>query len=113
MDLGMDEQGRDDLWGEGYGPEVVERVWQLAQVVAGNDAHLWRKDEVGAWIHRLEYGNRRSQFGWEIADFSGERRGYGVTVLRPMQWENHVDRLVAQRRSVITADGLHNGRRLL
>jgi hypothetical protein len=51
-----------------YEREVVDHVWSLGQTVQGNDDALWRKDEHGAWMHRLEYGNRNSQFGWEIFD---------------------------------------------
>ena len=49
---------------EGYDAEVIRRVWSLAQVVPGNDPEVWRKDEFGAWIHRREYRNRHSEFGW-------------------------------------------------
>jgi hypothetical protein len=97
-----------------YDPEVIQRVWCLGQEIAGNDAALWRKDEQGAWIHRLEYRNRRSQFGWEIADYGYHLRRVGMASLRPLQWQNHLDLQVASHQhSVITADGLNNVRRLL
>ncbi len=98
----------------GYDSEVVDRVWLLAQAVAGNDPALWRKDERGAWLNRLEYRNRHSQFGWEIADCGFFLRRTGVAALRPMQWQNHVDFLVAARTgAVMTADGLQNVRKLI
>lgn len=97
----------------GYDREVVERVWSLAQTVANNDPALWRKDESGAWIHRQAYRNRHSEFGWEIANISFSSRA-GVAALRPMQWQNYVDFMVASRASsAVTADGLKNVRRLL
>ncbi|MCA1964328.1 MAG: hypothetical protein LDL31_10325 [Prosthecobacter sp.] len=97
-----------------YSREVVEQVWQLAQTVPGNDPAVWRKDEHGAWLHRREYRNRNSEFGWEIADLGYRMRSLGLASLRPMQWQNHVDFLVAARhQAVITADGLRNTRRLL
>lgn len=96
-----------------YDRDVVERVWQAAQIIPGNDPALWRKDEFGAWIHRLSYRSRLSEFGWEIADCAYTQRQYGIASLRAMQWQNHVDFLVASRQSVITADGLRNARRLL
>jgi hypothetical protein len=99
----------------GYDREVVERVWCLAQVIPGNDSAVWRKDESGAWIHRLEYRNRHSEFGWEIANSSSfSQRNVGIASLRPMQWQNYVDFMVAERtNSAVTADGLRNTRRLL
>lgn len=97
-----------------YPREVVEQVWQLAQSVPGNDPAVWRKDEFGAWLHRQEYRNRHSEFGWEIADGGYRMRKLGMASLRPMQWQNHVDFLVAVRnQAVVTADGLRNARRLI
>lgn len=96
-----------------YDREVVERVWNFAQPVEGNDDQLWRKDEFGAWIHRLEYGNRNSQFGWEIIDNSISRRGLGLSTLRPCQWQNYLDFEIAANHPQITARGLNNVRRLL
>jgi hypothetical protein len=98
---------------QGYDLDVVERVWQSAQLVIGNDPAVWRKDECGAWIHRLAYRNRHSEFGWEIADCAFTLRSYGIAALRPMQWQNYLDFLVASRSSVMTADGLRNSRRLM
>ncbi len=97
----------------GYDREVVERVWHFAQIVPGNDPEVWRKDEFGAWIHRMDYRHRHSEFGWEIADCGYRTRAGGIATLRPMQWQNHVDFLVASRNlAVVSADGLRNARRL-
>ena len=98
----------------GYDREVIERVWSYAQAVPGNDPLVWRKDEFGAWIHRADYGNRRSEFGWEIAESGYRLRGLGVAALRPMQWQNYLDFMVADRQqAVVAADGLRNARRLV
>ena len=97
----------------GYDREVVERVWSYAQMVPGNDPAVWRKDEFGAWIHRADWRNRSSEFGWEIAECGFRMRAAGVATLRPMQWQNYLDFMVADRmRSSVTADGLRNARRL-
>ena len=66
-----------------YPREVVEQVWQLAQAVPGNDPAVWRKDEFGAWLHRQEYRNRHSEYGWEIAD-GGYRMCPYVTIYPDM-----------------------------
>ena len=96
----------------GYDREIVARVWKFAATVDGNDPELWRKDEFGAWIQRLDYGNRRSEFGWEICDTSLGRGDAGIVALRPMQWQNYVDHVAAVTQSKITADGLRNVRKL-
>lgn len=109
----LDEEPTPKEPERGYDREVVERVWQAARMVAGNDPAVWRKDECGAWIHRLAYRNRHSEFGWEIADCAFTLPMCGVAALRPVQWQNHLDFLVASRASIVTADGLRNARRLL
>lgn len=98
-----------------YDRDTIDRVWSTAATVSGNDPALWRKDEWGAWIHRLDYGRRHSDFGWEIHDPEHSHRGGGpVSSLRPLHWQNHLDRLASQTRTrFITADGLRNARRLL
>jgi hypothetical protein len=109
----MTLEATEDIAG-GYDRDVIERVWQLAQVIPGNDSAVWRKDEFGAWIHRSDYRNRHSEFGWEIADCGYRMRTFGIQALRPMQWQNHVDFLVAARnQAVVSADGLRNARRLI
>ena len=102
-----------DWRASGYDRGVVDSVWQFAEIVPGNDPALWRKDEFGAWINRLDYGLRHSQFGWEICDNAGARASTGISALRPMQWQNYLDQVAAMTQSRITADGKHNVRRLL
>lgn len=97
----------------GYEKEIVDAVWELAETIDGNDSALWRKDECGAWINKLEYGKRHSSFGWEICDLSLGRRPGTLSALRPMQWENYVDHIAAITQSRVTADGLRNVRKLL
>ena len=62
----------------GYDREIVTRVWTFATEIEGNDPGTWRKDEFGAWIHRLEYGNRHSEYGWEVCDTSLGRGDGGI-----------------------------------
>ncbi len=97
----------------GYDREVIDRVWRQAGEIAGNDSALWRKDECGAWIYRLDYGRRHSDFGWEIHDPTvGLRGGGAVLSLRPLHWQNYLDRQATQTQSRVTADGLRNTRQL-
>ncbi len=84
-----DETFETPKWG-GYAREVIQEVWELAEVVAGVDPALWRRDEFGDWIRRLDYGRRGSKFGWEIFDPGVGRHAQGVYAMRPMQWEAYV-----------------------
>jgi hypothetical protein len=96
-----------------YERDVVDGVWQHGEALRGNDPELWRKDEFGAWIRRLDYGNRRSEFGWEILDPRRGRGTSGVAMLRPVHWQNYIDQVAAHTQSRIMASGLRNTRRLL
>lgn len=107
------EESTSDWSATGYDRGVIDSVWQFAEIVAGNDPDLWRKDEFGAWINRLDYGQRHSQFGWEICDVASSSAATGLSALRPMQWQNYLDQVAAMTQSRITADGSRNVRRLL
>ncbi len=96
-----------------YDREVVDRVWASARQVPGNDPALWRKDEHGAWMHRIDYGRRHTEFGWEIYDPSAEAGDGGLTLLRALQWMNFQDHQASGTQSRVTADGPRNRRRLL
>ncbi len=116
VELHDDSEPRSEWRSAGYDREVVERVWSFAAKVPGNDPELWRKDEFGAWIHKLDYRKRNSEFGWEICDTGLGLDGaatHGIAALRPMQWQNYVDHVAATTQSRMTADGLHNVRKLL
>ncbi|RFC48364.1 MAG: hypothetical protein DVB23_000594 [Verrucomicrobia bacterium] len=63
-----------------YSRELIDAIWREADGIEGNDPELWRKDEYGAWIYRLDYGRPGSNFGWQIAP-----RGRD---LRPLHWQN-------------------------
>ncbi len=78
------------LFHSGYERELIQSVWEFAEVVSGNDPELWRKDEFGDWIYRLDYGRRTSEFGWEIFDPGIGRHAQGVYAMRPMQWGSYL-----------------------
>ena len=59
----------------GFSEEVVQQVWAKAGKAGDNDPNVWRKDQCGAWIGRAYYGNRNSQYGWEIDHIKPESEG--------------------------------------
>lgn len=82
-------------WGRLYERELIESVWRFAETVPGVDPDLWRRDELGDWIHRPDYGRRASRFGWEIFDPGHGRHSQGVFALRPMQRESYIAQIEA------------------
>lgn len=57
--------------------EQIQKVWEKAMVVRGNNSNDYRKDECGAWIARKQYGNRNSSYGWEIDHIKPQSKGGG------------------------------------
>lgn len=90
-----------------YSDEIIQKVWEKARIVPNNDSNKWRKDECGAWIARDEYGNRNSQYGWEI-DHISPGGSDSVSNLRPLQWQNNVDKRDGRLKCNITASGTRN-----
>lgn len=90
-----------------FAEELVEAVWQKGIVVPGNNPTEWRKDECGAWIYRGAYGNRDSEYGWEI-DHISPGGSDQLSNLRPLQWQNNVDKSDGRLKCNWTANSAHN-----
>ena len=87
--------------------DTVQKVWKKGKIVPNNDAAEWRKDECGMSIARNEYGNRNSQYGWEI-DHISPGGPDTPSNLRPLQWQNNVDKSDGRLKCNITASGTQN-----
>jgi len=82
--------------------ETIDAVWRKGRIVPGNDPNVTRKDACGAWIRRIEYGNRQSQYGWEI-DHIDPNGSDALSNLQPLQWENNVDKSDGHLKCNVTA----------
>ena len=93
------------VWSE----EMIQMVWAKGRIAQDNDKNRWRKDECGAWIGRQGYGNRESQYGWEVDHISpgGHDQLFN---LRPLQWQNNVDKSDGRLKCNVTANGKHNAK---
>ena len=80
------------------------------EVVDDQDKKRWRKDECGAWIGRREYADHQMQYGWEI-DYISPGGGDELSNLRPLQWENYVDKSDGSLKCNVTASDKENVRR--
>jgi len=91
---------------------LIQRVWEKGNIVSNNDPNFFRTDYCGAWICRNDYGNRSSQYGWEIDHITPESQGGGdeLSNLRPLQWENNASRQTGRLTCVVIASGKNNVR---
>ena len=90
-----------------WSEEMIQKVWEKGHKVENNDPDEWRKDECDAWIGRKSYGNRNSQYGWEI-DHISPGGSDELSNLRPLQWENNTDKSDGRLKCNVKASGEKN-----
>ena len=93
-----------------FSEEIIQKVWGKAQIVPGANPNVWRKDQCGAWIGRQFYGDRNSDYGWEI-DHINPNDGDDLSNLRPLQWVNNAEKGEGRLTCPVTALGNSNVRR--
>ncbi len=77
-----------------YDKIMLYSIWLKAKPIAGYDSDVWRHDDFGDVIKRPEYGNRDSEFGWEVDHIVPKAQGGSehASNLRPLNWKNNVRR---------------------
>ena len=93
-----------------YSDAVIHLVWEKGAIDSNNDPDLWRKDQCGAWIGWAYYGDRNSQYGWEIDHITPQASGDSdeLATLRPLQWENNASRQEGRLTCPVSARGNEN-----
>ena len=81
-------------------------VWEKGRLILGWNSAEWRRDDYGNLIAFSAYGNRNSQYGWEIDHITPVDNGGGDELrnLRPLQWEANVRRVNVVRRKMGLCD---------
>ncbi|MDH5463947.1 MAG: HNH endonuclease [Nitrosopumilus sp.] len=68
--------------------EVIDKVWNKARNIDGTDPNKWKQDACSTPMKKDDYGNRDSQYGWEI-DHKVPNGNDDLSNLQPLQWENN------------------------
>jgi 5-methylcytosine-specific restriction endonuclease McrA len=92
--------------------EVIEQVWQKAQIVSNNNPNVFRKDYAGAWIRRDQYGRRDLPYGWEVDHCRPLAMGGSddLSNLYPLHWRNNQRKGndYPNWKTAITSEGVKN-----
>jgi hypothetical protein len=66
-------------------------VWLNAAIIPGKDISLWRQDRCGAHMYWRDYGNTKSEWGWEVDHVIPVSLGGTDIVhnLQALQWRNN------------------------
>lgn len=86
-----------------FDEKMVQAVWEQARAMQDRNPDLWRRDQCGAWIHREQYNNGKSEYGWKILKVVA---GESVTVdrLQAFHWSNGFDIANGKAQCRVTAD---------
>ena len=89
---------------------TVDAVWKKGMIVGSNDSDVWRQDECGAWMQYSKYGDRGSQYGWEVDHIVSQDHGGSdaLSNLRPLQWQNNTSKSSGRLKCAVKAEGKDN-----
>lgn len=83
-----------DMNGNGWPDDMKLRIWNKGTDISLKSNSEWKKDKCGAVMKFSEYGNRNSEYGWEIdhivpvSIIANDNEGN----LQPLNWRNNASK---------------------
>lgn len=83
-----------DKNGGSWSEETKRAVWRKGNTIPGFDLDIWRRDKCGKNIKYEDYGNRGSDYGWEIDHILAVANGGNDEFinLQPLHWSNNASK---------------------
>jgi hypothetical protein len=90
----MSRNRNTDIAGKQFANTTVEAVWNKGAEISGRDSKLWRRDMCGHIIKRVDYGNTKSEYGWEVDHKKpvAKQGSDDLSNLQPLYWETNRDK---------------------
>lgn len=82
---------------------LIQGVWEKARGMPDQDPTKWRKDQCGAWLHRQQYNNATSEYGWKIENVTAGGPDV-LENLQPLHRNNDFDIATGKPQCRVTAD---------
>ena len=78
--------------GEDWTREEIDQVWEKGKMIPNYTSDIWRLDSKDSLINYFDFGNTRSQYGWEISHIKSVYNGgtNAVENLQPLNWVNNL-----------------------
>lgn len=86
-----------------FNDNMIQAVWEKGRRMPDRDPTEWCQDQCGAWLHREQYDNAESEYGWKILNIVAGG-GDELDNLQPFHWNNTFNIANGKPQCRVTAD---------